>query len=347
VPPVSPASTAYRRIALATVTATFLLIVVGGIVRVSDSGLGCGPGGSGLHGWPLCRGDVLPGTDINAIVEYIHRTAASVVGLLWLGLAVVAWRRPRYRPLRWVTTAGFGLVVAQGLLGAIVVDKDLEEGLVAGHLGLAMLLFALSIYLLRAVRAPAGGRAPLQVPGGFKALAFSAQSVLLGAIVAGGYMAGSEKEGLGEWAKTRAEFGPGHYEGAHYACGHQFPTCNDAFLPFGNKFVNIHLTHRVFVYLTTILVIALVVAVLRRRPSATMVKAAWVALGLLGLQIVLGGLNVWLTDEYSALVVAHLTVATLLWATLTTMNTELVRAPALEAGTDRPLRRAEADAVAV
>src|SRR5258705_5867716 len=120
------ASPAYRRLALATVLATFLLIVVGGIVRVSDSGLGCGPGGAGLHGWPLCRGDVVPGTDINAIVEYTHRTLASIVGLLWLGLALIAWRA--YRPLRWLTTAGFGLVVAQGLLGALVVDKDLQEG---------------------------------------------------------------------------------------------------------------------------------------------------------------------------------------------------------------------------
>src|SRR5439155_11748933 len=114
----SAVSPAYRRLALATVTATFLLIVVGGIVRVSDSGLGCGPGGSGLHGWPLCRGDVVPGTDINAIVEYIHRTAASIVGVLWIALSVLAWRR--YRPFRWLATGGLALVVAQGLLGAVV-----------------------------------------------------------------------------------------------------------------------------------------------------------------------------------------------------------------------------------
>jgi heme A synthase len=320
------ASSGSRRLALATVSATFLLIVLGGIVRVSDSGLGCGPGGSGLHGWPLCRGDVLPGTDINAIVEYMHRTMASIVGLLWLGLTIMSFRLRRFRPLRWVTLAGFALVVAQGLLGALVVDKDLEEGLVAGHLALAMLLFALSIYLARIVRRADDGKpavAPLLVSAGFKRLAFGAQAVLLGAIVAGGYMAGSEKEGLGEWAKTRAQF-------------------NDGFLPFGNRFVNIHLTHRVFVYLTTILVIALVVAILRRRPAESMVKAAWAAVGLLVLQIVLGGLNVWLTDEYQALVVAHLTVATLLWATLTTVTIQLVRAPSLETAVDGPRPRAEA-----
>src|SRR4051812_13851928 len=167
-PVVSPG---YRRLALATVATTFLLIVLGGIVRVSDSGLGCGPGGAGLDGWPLCRGDVLPGTDINAIVEYLHRTAASIVGLLWLALAVMSFRIRRFRPLRWITTAGFGLVVAQGLLGALVVDKDLEEGLVAGHLALAMLLFALSIYLARVVRRADAGTpavAPLLVSPGFK-----------------------------------------------------------------------------------------------------------------------------------------------------------------------------------
>jgi heme A synthase len=335
-PVVSPG---YRRIALATITATFLLIVVGGIVRVSDSGLGCGPGGSGLHGWPLCRGDLVPGTDINAIIEYIHRAAASIVGVMWIVLAVGAWRR--YRPLRAVTLAGLGLVIAQGLLGALVVDKNLQDALVAAHLGLAMILFGLSFYLYRAVTAPPGGVAPLRVPGRFKALAFSAQALLFGAIVAGGYMAGSEKDGLGEWAKSQHTVGA-HYEGAHYACGHQFPTCNDGFLPFGGKMFNIHLTHRVFVYLTTILVIALVVAIMRRRPTPSMVKAATVMVGLLVLQIVLGGLNVWLTDEYSALVVAHLTVATLLWATLTTINIQMVRVPALQSAPDAPRPRAEA-----
>jgi heme A synthase len=333
------ASPGYRRLALATLSATFLLIVVGGIVRVSDSGLGCGPGGAGIDGWPLCRGDIVPGTDINAIVEYIHRAAASVVGVLWIALAVIAWRR--YRPFRWLATGGLALVVAQGLLGAVVVDKDLEEGLVAGHLGLAMLLFALSIYFVRNLKTVPG--TSFRFGGGFRALAFGAQAALFGAIVAGGYMAGSEKEGLGEWAKTAAaqKFGEGRYEGAHFACGHQFPSCNGGFLPFGDKFVNIHLTHRVFVYLATILVIALIVAILRRRPSSSMVSAAWVAAGLLVVQIVLGGMNVWLTDEYQALVVAHLTVATMLWATLTTITIQLVRAPVPESALEPPLRRTE------
>jgi heme A synthase len=332
------ASPGYRRLAFATVITTLLLIVVGGIVRVSDSGLGCGPGGSGLHGWPLCRGDVLPGTDVNAIIEYIHRAAASTVGILWIGLALIAWRR--YPALRWVTIGGFLLVVAQGLLGAFVVEKDLQEFLVAAHLGLAMLLLSLTLYLYRAVRKP--GTPAVKAGGGFKALAISTQVALFGAIVAGGYMAGSEKQGLGEWAKTAHKFGD-HYEGAHFACGNKFPACNDGFLPFGNSFVNIHLTHRVFVYLTTILVIALVVAIYRQRPSPGIVATApWMVVALVA-QIVLGGLNVWLSDEYSSLIVAHLTVATLLWAVLTICNMQLVRTPVLDPRAETaPPPRAEA-----
>ena len=54
-----------------------MLIIVGGVVRVSDSGLGCGPAGSGFHGWPFCNGDVVPGVDLNSIVEYTHRAVAG------------------------------------------------------------------------------------------------------------------------------------------------------------------------------------------------------------------------------------------------------------------------------
>ena len=54
-------------------------------------------------------------------------------------------------------------------------------------------------------------------------------------------------------------------DGAHHACGREFPTCNGGFLPFGDaRLVDIHLTHRVFMYITAVLVIWLAVAALRR-----------------------------------------------------------------------------------
>ena len=107
-------------------------------MRVSDSGLGCGPGGSGFHGWPFCNGDVVPGVDLNSIVEYTHRALAGAVGLMILALVVLAWRR--HRQFLGVTVALFVLVLAQAVLGGATVEENLEEALVAAHLGLAMLL---------------------------------------------------------------------------------------------------------------------------------------------------------------------------------------------------------------
>src|SRR5688500_11336687 len=109
----------YRKLVLATGLATCVLIIVGGVVRVSDSGLGCGPAGSGFNGWPFCNGDVVPGVDLNSIVEYTHRVLAIVVGFMILGLFVLAWRH--HRRLLVPTGALLALVIAQGALGGATV----------------------------------------------------------------------------------------------------------------------------------------------------------------------------------------------------------------------------------
>jgi heme A synthase len=96
--------------------------------------------------------------------------------------------------------------------------------------------------------------------------------------------------------------------------------------------VDIHLTHRAFVYLSTILLVALIVVALRRRVA---VRQAWALAGLLAVQLVVGALNVWL-DEYELLILLHLALGTLLWAT--TLGFTLQLAPARE----RAGRRTEA-----
>src|SRR5919201_5408531 len=83
----------FRRLADLTALVTFLLIIVGGVVRVSDSGLGCGPGGSGTKGWPLCGGDVIPLVgDENTLIEFSHRALAAVVVVL---IALLCWQAYR------------------------------------------------------------------------------------------------------------------------------------------------------------------------------------------------------------------------------------------------------------
>jgi heme A synthase len=304
----APPSTAYRRLVLATGLATFLLIIVGGIVRVSDSGLGCGPGGSGFHGWPFCNGEVVPGVDINTIVEYTHRTLAGVVSIMILALVVLAWRR--HRQYLAVTVGLLVLILAQAVLGGATVEENLEEALVAAHLGLAMLLLGGLLYLWRGVNVVSGESGGPRL----RPLAVAATAAVFCTVVAGGYMAGTQNYG-------RADYQIG--DGAHHACGKEFPTCNGDFMPFGQaRLVDIHLTHRAFMYLASVLLIALIVVSLRRR------VATRYALGLAALlvaQILVGALNVWL-DEYEALIVLHLALGTLLWAT--TLGLTLQLAPA-------------------
>ena len=297
-----------RKLVLATGIATFALIILGGVVRVSDSGLGCGPAGSGFNGWPFCNGDVVPGVDLNSIVEYAHRALAIVVGFMILSLFVLAWRR--YRFLLPAASMLLVLVIAQGALGGATVEENLEEAYVAAHLGLAMLLLGLLIYVWRSVTGAS------QVDGGprLRALAIVATGAVLCTVVAGGYMAGTQNYG-------RADYQLG--DGAHHACGKEFPTCNGEFMPFGEaELVDIHLTHRAFMYLASLLVIALVVVSLRR---GVLTRAAWALGGLLAIQILVGALNVWL-DEYEALILLHLALGTLLWATSLTMTMSLAPA---------------------
>ena len=318
-------SQGFRRLALATVVATFLLVILGGLVRVSDSGLGCGPGGSGFHGWPLCNGDVVPNVDLNTVVEYSHRTVASLVGLMALSLFVLAWRR--YRRLLLATGLVFGGVVFEGLLGAATVEENLDPPLVAAHLGTAMLILGALMYIWRATR-PEVIDAPPAAEGdrGFRRLAVSTQVFVWLTIVAGGYMAGTQHYG-------RPDYQLG--DGAHHACGREFPSCNGGFLPFGDaRLVDIHLTHRVFMYITAVLVVWLAVAGLRRGLART----SWTLLGILGVQLLVGALNVWL-EEYEALIVLHLGLGTVLWMASTWMTLQLFPVPERAAAARRSRSR--------
>jgi heme A synthase len=330
----------FRRLADLTSLVTFLLIVVGGIVRVSQSGLGCGPGGSGTEGWPLCGGSVIPlvGNE-NRLIEFSHRALATVVVVM---IALLCWRA--YRDLRGRTWAFRGavaaglLVLAQAGLGGLTVEHSLAEELVAAHLGTAMILLGLLLWLGWKARSEEGAESgvPMASPiRGLKPLAAVAAVLLLSAIVAGGYMAGTEEEGVND-------VGP-NIAGAHLACGKMFPECGSGkFLPFGNnRLTDIHLTHRALVYLATIAIIALLAVAFARGSRDRLL-----ALGalLLFFQLLLGALNVWL-GEHGPLIVAHLTVATLLWATVISIAYKLAWLPSPAPSRERA-PRAEASAAA-
>jgi heme A synthase len=314
----------FRRLVSVTIAATLVLILIGGIVRVSDSGLGCGPEGSGTHGWPLCEGGVVPAASAESVIEYSHRITAGIVSVLMLMTAWNAWRHLREH--RWIvggSAAAGVLVLAQAGLGGLTVEEGLHEYLVAAHLGLAMLFLGVLLALRRLGSEPQ----PAEPSGsrGLRALTVVAATLILATIVAGGLVAGTEGEG------TPTE----PVLGAHTACGEQFPTCVDRFMPFGeDRLIDIQLTHRLLMYLAAIAVIALVVVAVRQRAPSRSFQALG---GLLVAQIALGAANVWL-GKHAGLILAHLTLGTLVWATAVYAWTTLMPVPAPRS---QPVRRAE------
>ena len=147
--------------------------------------------------------------DENTLIEFSHRLIAGiVVGLI----ALLCWRayRELERPAVGArgTMAAGALVLIQAGLGGLTVEHSLDDELVAAHLGLAMLLLGLLLWLGAKARsegpeiAERDPRRPAPQVRGLKPFAAVAVILLLGAIVAGGYMAGTEKEGVHEAGST-------------------------------------------------------------------------------------------------------------------------------------------------
>ena len=126
-------------LSLSTAALTLGLIVFGAVVRVTDSGLGCGTD------WPLCNGTIFPPLDnITAWIEWLHRLFALLIGCFGLATLAAAWRQYREsdRRVLHMTIAAAMLFVVQSALGAIVVFLELPPTFVTLHLGVAMLLLA-------------------------------------------------------------------------------------------------------------------------------------------------------------------------------------------------------------
>jgi heme A synthase len=125
----------FRRLAVLTAGFAYLQIALGGVVRVSGSGLGC-------PDWPLCHGRPYPPADVHAIIEYSHRAVGSATGVLIIATVILAWVvwRTRRPIVAWLATASLIGVVGEGLLGAGVVANELASWLVLIHLGLAMVI---------------------------------------------------------------------------------------------------------------------------------------------------------------------------------------------------------------
>ncbi len=259
---------------------TYLLIILGGVVRITGSGMGCG------DDWPLCNGRLFPPLDdLGTLIEWGHRLVAAAVSLLVFALAIDGWWRARETgngkretsPQPHIpTTPSFvalGLLVVQVLLGAVTVRLELPHWTVVLHLATAMLLLAALL-----VAARGGMRLPDTATAVALGLGFA--TVVLGGVTA--------------------------KMGAASACL-GFPLCNGQVIPDGTYLQHLHWTHRLLAYATTGY---LVVWAVRARATGPRV-----VLGIATLQIAAGATMVLLALP-PALQAAHVAVGTAVWAAL-------------------------------
>ena len=147
--------TSFQRLALWTTAITYVLILVGGLVRASGAGLGC-------PDWPRCFGSWIPPASAASLppgfdpsqfnrtlmwTEYLNRLLGVTVGFSILATAVSAWRQHRREPrILWTTIAAFLLVGYEGWLGGRVVAHELAPWIVTAHLIVAIVIVQLLLY---------------------------------------------------------------------------------------------------------------------------------------------------------------------------------------------------------
>jgi cytochrome c oxidase assembly protein subunit 15 len=132
-----------KRLSFITLWVTYILIVFGGYVASSQSGMGCGPD------WPLCNGVLVPVLQGETLVEYTHRMIGAFLVLLSMILFIKILRANVESTIRSAAYWMLGILVVQVIFGAIVVILDLPAEIVTLHLLLAMAFMASLIWIWR------------------------------------------------------------------------------------------------------------------------------------------------------------------------------------------------------
>lgn len=190
-----PTLTGVRHLAVASVVVNIAIIVTGGAVRLTGSGLGCPT-------WPRCTEDSFvshPALGIHGAIEFGNRlitfVVAAVVGLAWLAALRL---RPRRRDLVALASILLAGVPLQAVAGGITVLTGLNPWWVSVHFLLSPALVAIAVIFVRRCGEPAGRTQPT-VPRPVRQLAYAtfaaaAVVIYIGTLVTGsGPHAGDER----------------------------------------------------------------------------------------------------------------------------------------------------------
>ncbi len=325
----------YRRLIAITTVTTFILIILGAFVRLSDAGLGC-------PDWPGCYGNLTPHHSVEEIraaeavqpggsvtiekawKEMVHRYLAMVVGAMIAAIFLAAWvNRRNFEQSPMLPSFLAGAVIFQAALGAWTVTMLLKPAIVTSHLLGGVTILALLTWLL--ARQPGSGKfgARIIAPASLRVFAIIAAVVLFAQIVLGG------------WVSTNY---------AALACT-DLPTCHGQWVPnmdFANAFHvirplgigpdgelltiealrAIHWIHRLGAIVVVLVVGAFAWRMMRIEAGF---KVGRMLVVLLAVQVLLGLSNVWFSLPI-AVAVGHNGVAALLLALMTVIIYRLNKA---------------------
>lgn len=296
-----------RRLAFLTALFAYAVIVFGFVVRITGSGMGCGPD------WPLCNGRVIPvftGPDV--VIEWLHRVSVLGLSLLTLAVCSAAFMRRRqpgglgrggtFRPAVLLAL----LFVVQSLLGRQAVVLELEALTVVAHLGGALAVLTVLLVLgLRAGGAPSGirdapGQPRVVAPGAvWGALALGGVAILLGGLTAN--------------------------HGAMGACV-GFPLCSGQLWP-ATGLAQLHWIHRLVAYMLLLHVLGLVLGVWRRGAAGPVAVTVWLTGALVLAQVAIAALMV-TTGFPMVWRVLHAVVGTGIWVVMVWLAWLTLRRPA-------------------
>ena len=288
-----------RGLSLATLVATFGLIVLGSAVRVTNSGMGC-------RGWPLCSGEVGPISKFHPLMEQSHRFLASIVTVLIIVLVIAVLRAgTAARHVRGPSLASAGVIVIQIVLGAITVLTNNAPVTVALHLLVATLfLGVVTVNAVASFIAPDRSWSLLHEPG---RLAWAAVGALYLVVISGSIVVNA---------------------GAQAACT-SWPVCFSS--PAATGLVAIQVVHRSIVLIGSVLVVAFLVALLRSKGTDGVERNLSIAgLGLLAAQIAVGALSA-LNSSHTEIADVHLALATALWGVVVAVFALMARGRRLRA----------------
>lgn len=275
----------YHRILFANLVAQVGIIVSGGLVRLTGSGLGCPT-------WPECvPGSYVPVREqaegFHKVIEFGNRTLTSVLAIIALLTVLAVWRCAPVRRLKITAAAVLGGVIFQAILGGITVLTELHPATVAAHFLVSAGLVAAAAYLWFARNEPDGEPTAL-VPELVRRIAWLTSGVGAVVLVLGTVVTGSG------------------------------PHSGDADSParFGFDPRTISWLHADSVMLFVGLVVAVWLAT-RLSPAPAAVSSAWRAVLLVTLAQGAIGYVQYLTDLPEVLVLAHMFGAAALVVALT------------------------------